>query len=39
VAVTTEEILIYNHGDATKTVDTPRGAVDVAGHAIVSVAK
>jgi hypothetical protein len=37
VAVTTEEILVYNHGDVAKIVETPQGEVEVAGHTIVSV--
>jgi len=36
VTVTTDDILLYNHGDESRSVDTPAGTVEVAGHSIVS---
>lgn len=37
VTVTTQDILLYNHGDTTHTVTMPAGAVEVPAHTIVSV--
>ncbi len=37
VTVTTQDILLYNHGDTAQTLTTPSGAVEVPAHAIVSV--
>ena len=36
VTVTTEDILLYNHGDEARTAQTPQGAVEVPAHSIVS---
>ena len=37
VTVTTEDLLLYNHGDQPGTVKTPQAEVEVPAHAIVSV--
>ena len=36
VTVTTEDLLLYNHGDQPGTVKTPQGEVEVPAHAIIS---
>ena len=37
LAVTTEDALLYNHGDTDRTVETPAGPVEVPAHTIISV--
>lgn len=37
VTVTTQDILLYNHGNEARTVTTPAGDVEVPGHTIVLV--
>ncbi len=37
VTVTTEDLLLYNHGGVDATVQTPQGTVEVPAHSIVSV--
>ena len=36
VTVTTEDLLLYNHGDEPGTVKTPHGEIEVPAHAVIS---
>jgi hypothetical protein len=36
VTVTTEDLLLYNHGDQPGTMKTPQGEIEVPAHTIIS---
>ncbi len=36
VTVTTEDLLLYNHGEEPGTLKTPQGEIEVPPHAVIS---